>query len=126
MLSKIITKLTIVSLLLVMGLLTNYELFYYMLFTLNRDALTAEFCEKKTETCKACCYLDKQLQKETGENYPVLPEKGKKNNELKIQEYFLSAYNHLENDTPHISSYIKYHSYIFTEHQSDIFHPPKI
>ena len=43
---------------------TNYVLMYYGVFKLNQTILTESVCEKKTEGCNACCYLNKKIEQE--------------------------------------------------------------
>lgn len=91
---------TSILMLILLGLQTNYTLFYELVFKLNQDVLAETVCEKKTETCNACCYLDKQIQKESEpENNPALPEKERKNTEIKIQEYIISGFEIKDNNS---------------------------
>ena len=41
---------------------------YYGVFKLNQTILAETVCEKKTEGCNACCYLNKKLDKESDES----------------------------------------------------------
>ncbi len=119
-------KITVFFVLMLLGIQTNHELFYYMLFYINRNVLAETVCEKKTETCKACCYLNKQIQKEAEQETPLLPGKEKKTNELKIQEYFPSIFSN------NAQTYNKYEltppgqQFSQSLFASSIFHPPKV
>ena len=125
MLRSVFIKVTVLNILLILGLQTNYHVFYYILFTLNREALTEAVCEKKTETCKACCYLNKQVQEESDRSDPLPPQKDKKNNEIKLMEYI----THQNKDNIGVSaSEVKYilNSISFTNNfSSGIFRPPR-
>jgi len=125
MLRSVFTKVTVLNILLILGLQTNYHVFYYILFTLNREALTEAVCEKKTETCKACCYLNKQVQEDADRSDPLPPQKDKKNNEIKLMEYI----THQNKDNIGVTaSEMKYilNSISFTNNfSSGIFRPPR-
>ena len=124
MLRSVFIKVTVFNILLILGLQTNYHVFYYMLFTLNREALTEAVCEKKTETCKACCYLNKQVQDETEKSDPLPPQKDKKN-EIKIMEYL--THMNKDNKGPFVTE-LKYSlsSTSYTnQFSSGIFRPPR-
>ena len=109
----------------ILGLQTNFELSYYILFYLNREALTEAVCEKKTETCKACCYLSKQIEKETEESSPMIPEKEKKNTEIKIQEYFPSNFGYKHASYKKLKNITTDQLFLTSNFQCSIFHPPK-
>lgn len=125
-LNKILLKFTVFLVLFILGLQTNFELSYYLLFYLNREALTEAVCEKKTETCKACCYLNKQIEKETEESSPMVPEREKKSNEIKIQEYFPSHYAYENGTRPKQLNVISAQTILTSGYKGSIFHPPKV
>jgi len=95
-----------------------------MLFTLNREALTEAVCEKKTETCKACCYLNKQVQEEAEKSDSFPPQKDKKN-EIKIMEYL--THQNKDNKGPIVSDleYLLSSISYTNQFSSGIFRPPR-
>ncbi|HMT12850.1 MAG TPA: hypothetical protein PKA39_14660 [Ignavibacteria bacterium] len=122
---NILLKFTVFLILFILGLQTNFELSYYLLFYLNREALTEAVCEKKTETCKACCYLNKQIEKETEENSPMIPEKEKKSTEIKIQEYFPANFGYKNTSYKKLKNIITDQLFLTSNFKGSIFHPPK-
>jgi len=124
MLRSVFIKVIALNILLILGLQTNYHVFYYMLFTLNREALTEAVCEKKTETCKACCYLNKQVQEEAEKSDSFPPQKDKKN-EIKIMEYL--THQNKDNKGPFVSDleYLLSSISYTNQFSSGIFRPPR-
>ncbi|MBE2228574.1 MAG: hypothetical protein IAE93_14555 [Ignavibacteria bacterium] len=124
MLRSVFIKVIALNILLILGLQTNYHVFYYMLFTLNREALTEAVCEKKTETCKACCYLNKQVQEEAEKSDSFPPQKDKKN-EIKIMEYL--THQNKDNKGPIVSDleYLLSSISYTNQFSSGIFRPPR-
>lgn len=124
-LKNILLKFTVFLILFILGLQTNFELSYYLLFYLNREALTEAVCEKKTETCKACCYLNKQIEKETEQSSPMVPEKEKKNTEIKIQEYFPAHFGYENKNYRKLRDVVTNQLILTSNFKGNIFHPPK-
>jgi len=124
MLRSVLLKVTVFIVLLILGLQTNYQVFYYLLFSMNREALTEAVCEKKAVTCKACCYLNKQIQKET-EKSDSLPAKKDKKNEIKIMEYLTHQNKDNTDVTASVVNYIHNSISYTSSFSSGIFHPPR-
>ena len=122
---SIFIKVIVLVVLLILGLQTNYQLFYYILFSINQKALTETVCEKKSKTCNACCYLNKQIQEEKETEIPALPEKQKKNTEIKVQEYFISTHKIINNYCKEKNSRLNYHAILTSNFTDDIYHPPE-
>ncbi len=114
------------TVLVALGLNTNFQLFYFVLFFMNQEQLTEEVCEAVKPKCNACCYLEKKMEADP-ESSPAAPQSGnqRKAGELKVQEYIVHANpalppaailnNRYEDlSTNHCSSFI-----------SEIFHPPE-
>ncbi len=125
MLRSVFVKVTALNILLILGLQTNYHVFYYILFTLNQEALTEAVCEKKTETCKACCYLNKQVQEESDRSDPLPPQKDKKNNEIKLMEYITHQNKDIIGVTASEVEYILNPISFTNNFSSGIFRPPR-
>jgi hypothetical protein len=113
------------AILLVLGLHANHVLFYSVLFKINRQGLEESVCEKKTPTCRACCYLNKQIQEDNPENKQALPQKDKKNNEQNIQEYLVSRTVFNSAKCNLYSTFSLSDSSILFQYSSEIFRPPE-
>ena len=83
---KVVSKILTTVLLLTFFLNTNYVLMYYGVFKLNQTILAETVCEKKTEDCKGCCYLKKQIEQQSKDEQSTAE---LLKNKQKLSEFFV-------------------------------------
>ncbi len=123
----IIRNILVLTVMTALGLQTNFQLFYYVLFSVNQAELTEEVCEAVKPECNACCYLEKKMDEgNESESLPARDDRSKKGYELKVQEYSVSESDSEVTSVTGSGLFLQDHTSYLNNFHTDIFHPPRI